>query len=170
MWQLISNIASIATCVLFILYILGQIWKVLVTKATKYEKFNFIPFDDEEDIEQNDNFIKINDTGTKFSLSSTNGIRCVKIYKVKNVIDDKGILIQQAKTLVSTYKNLGVNETLYIQCDLGETVPTTQVEVRRIDFTKITFEIYSSGINGHILTSNYQFNLTFRGFLYYLCV
>ena len=169
MWQIISNISSIVTCVLFILYILGQIWKILVTKTTKYEKFNVIPFDD-KDIEEQDNVIIIDDIGEEFSLFSTNGIRRIKIYKVENDIDDRGTLIHKSKALVSTYEHLGVNEILYIRCDLGEIIPTTQVEVQRIDFTKATFEIYSSGKNGQILTRNYQFNLTLRGFLYYLCV
>ena len=56
-----------------------------------------------------------------------------------------------------------------ISAILGEIIPTTQIEIKRSDYTIITFDIYESGKNGHLITSNYKFKLTFKGVLYHLC-
>lgn len=170
MWQIISNISSIITCTLFILYVIGHIWKVFVTKNTRYEKFKVIPFNSDFDIDANDNVVIIDDIGDEFSISSPYGIRNIEIYKVTYEISDNGSLSLISKELKYTYRDLNINDTLYIRCNLGECVSTTQITIERMDYTKVTFELYSSGKTGNILVSNYNFKMTVRSFIYYLCV
>ena len=74
-----------------------------------------------------------------------------------------------SKHLVETFKDLKTDK-LFIRCDLGEVVQTTQIEIKRSDYTVITFDIYESGKNGHVVTENYKYRLTFRGLLYHLCI
>ena len=161
MWQIISNISSIVTCTLFVLYVIGHIWKVIVTKNTRYEKFKVVPYNSDFDID---------DIGEEFSISSTYGIRNIEIYKVNYELSDNGSGSLISKELKSTYKGLNINDTLYVRCDLGECVPTTQITIERMDYTKVTFELYSSGKTGSILVSNYNFKMTIRSLIYYLCI
>ena len=112
----------------------------------------------------------IDDIGEEFSISSPYGIKNIEIYKVIYEIGDNGSLTLISKELKSTFKDLNINDTLYIRCDLGECVPTTQITIERMDYTKVTFELYSSGKTGNILVSNYNFKMTIRSLIYYLCV
>ena len=73
-----------------------------------------------------------------------------------------------SKDLVNSFDNLN-RAKLFVRCDLGEIFPTTQIEIKRSDYTIITFDIYESGKNGHLITGNYKFKLTFKGMLYHLC-
>lgn len=168
MWQIISNVSSIVTCLLFVLYVIGHIWKVIVTKNMRYEKFKVLPYDSSIDIDDYDNTILIDDIGEQFSISSSYGIRNINIYKVNCTINDDGSTTLVSKELKSTYRGLNINDTLYVRCDLGELIPTTQIEIERMDYTKVTFELFTSGKTGNILVSNYQFKMTLKSFIYYL--
>lgn len=170
MWQIISNISSIVTCILFLLFVIGHIWKVFVTKNTRYEKFKIIPYNSDFNIDDNDNVVIIDETGEEFSISSTYGIRNIKIYKVNYELGDNGSTSLISKELKSTYKDLNINDTLYVRCDLGECLPTTQIAIERMDYTKVTFELSSSGKTGNIFIGNYTFKMTIRSLIYYLCV
>ena len=117
----------------------------------------------------------MDEIGETFSLSSVYGIRNIKIYNVVYDFDDKGELLLKSKELRTTYDNLNVNEELYIQCDLGECMPIVQFEIERADYTKVIFDLMQSGKTGNILTNNitsknYRFKMTFKSFLYYLCI
>lgn len=168
MWHIISNISSIVTCTLFVFYIIGHIWKVLVTKNTRYEKFKILPYNSNSNID--DNVVIIDDVGEEFSISSIYGIRNIEVYKVAYELNDSGSTSLVFKELKSTYKNLNINDTLYVRCDLGECIPTTQITIERMDYTKVTFELYSSGKTGNILVSNYNFKMTIQSLIYYLCI
>lgn len=168
MWQVISVIASIITCLLFVLYICGHIWKIIVTKNTRYEKFNILPYD-ADNFDDNDNVITVDDIGEEFSISSTYGIRNIEIYKMNYEWDD-GSPKLISKELKCTYKGLNIQETLYVRCDLGEIMPTTQIEIERMDYTKVTFELCTSGKTGNIIVSSYNFKMTVRSLIYYLCI
>ena len=170
MWQIVSNISSIVTCILFVLYVIGHIWKVVVTQNTRYEKFKVVPYNSDFDIDGNDNVVIIDDIGEEFSISSTCGIRNIEIYKVNYEFGDSGSISLISKELKSTYKDLNINDALYVRCDLGECIPTTQITIERMDYTKVTFELYSSGKTGNIRVSNYNFKMTIRSLIYYLCV
>ena len=170
MWQIISNISSIVTCTLFVFYVIGHIWKVFVTRNTRYEKFKVLPYNSNSDINDNDNVVIIDDVGEEFCISSTYGIRNIEIYKVAYKLGDNGSTSLLSKELKSTYKDLNINDTLYVQCDLGEYIPTTQITIERMDYTKVTFELYSSGKTGNILVNNYNFKMTIRSLIYYLCI
>ncbi len=170
MWQIISNVSSIVTCLLFVLYIVGHIWKVIVTKDTRYEKFKILPFDTGFDADDNDNSIIIDEAGELFSLSSSYGIRNIKLYKVEYMFNDNGTTTLVSKELKHTCKGINISDTLYIKCELGEIIPTTQIEIERMDYTRVTFELYTSGKNGNILVENYKFKMTLKCFIYYLSV
>lgn len=169
MWEIISNISSIVTCVAFLLYLAGHIWVVLKNKHNIYEKFSLILFDDDTDIENEDNVLIVDTNGSEFSLESHYGITNIKIYRVDYSIQNDGKLSLNSKTLKATFDNLD-KDKLFLRCDLGEFVPITQFEIRRSDYTIITFDVYENGKNGHITTCNYKYKLTFKGFLYHLCV
>lgn len=112
----------------------------------------------------------MDDVGEEFSISSTYGIRNIEIYKVTYELSDNGSTSLILKELKSTYKGLNINDTLYVRCDLGECMPTTQITIERMDYTKVTFELYSSENTRNILVSNYNFKMAIRSLIYYLCV
>lgn len=168
-WTTISAISSVVTCLAFILYLVGHIWVIIKNKNSVYEEFSPIPFDSKTSIEDEDNVLIVDDQGSEFSLKSDYGIKKIKIYKVVYDIQDNGELIAKSKSLKTTFDNLNTDK-LFIRCDLGEYIPTTQFEIRRTDYTKITFDIYESGKNGHIITDRYTHKLTLMSILYYLCV
>ena len=166
MWSIISNISSIVTCIAFLLYLAGHIWIVIKNKDNIYEKFSVIPYDSNIDIENEDNVLIVDSVGCEFSIESNYGINSVNIYKINCNIKEDGTLKVISKHLVETLKT----DKLFIRCDLGEVVQTTQIEIKRSDYTVITFDIYESGKNGHVVTENYKYRLTFRGLLYHLCI
>ena len=169
MWDTISNVSSIVTCVAFLLYLTGHIWVVSKSKRTIYEKFTVIPYDSETDIEDEDNCLIVDDMGCEFVLKSEYGISSVNIYKVNYDFDSARTLELKSRELRSSFSGLQ-QEKLFIRCDLGEFVPTTQFEIERSDYAIITFDIYESGKNGHIIVCNYKYKMTPKSFLYHLCV
>lgn len=169
MWSIISNVSSIVTCVAFILYLVGHIWVVLKNKHTIYEKFTVVPYDSNIDIEEEDNTLIVDDNGCEFSIESEYGISEIKIYKVDYDINSDGTLKLISRKQKSSFSNLK-QEKLFIRCDLGEFIPTTQFEIKRSDYAVITFDIYESGKNGHIIVCNYKYKMTPKSFLYHLCV
>ena len=169
MWNTISNISSIVTCVAFLLYLAGHFWVVLKSRHTVYEKFTVIPYGSETDIEDEDNTLIVDDNGCEFVLKSEYGISSVKIYKINYDIDSDGKLELKSRKLRSSFSSLN-REELFIRCDLGEFIPTTQFEIERSDYAMITFDIYQSGKNGHIIVCNYKYKMTHKSFLYHLCV
>lgn len=167
MWQIISNISSIITCFLFLVFIFGRIWKISVTNFIKYENFKVIPYSSDINIEEEDDFIKVDDYGDKFYITSQYGIRNIKIFKVSYKINNDGSLTLVSREEKSHYGELNVNDKLYIQCNLGESTPNTQIEIERVDYVKVTFEIVSSGKNGNILINKYHAKTTLKSILYY---
>ncbi len=169
MWTVISNISSIVTCIAFLLYLIGHIWVVLKSKHTIYEKFTVIPYDSSIDIDSQDNTLIIDNVGCEFILRSEYGIENVKIYKVCYNINDDGSLKLLSREHKATFSDLK-HEELFIRCDLGEIIPTTQFKIKRSDYAVITFDIYQSGKNGHICISNYKYKMTFKALIYHICV
>lgn len=169
MWGIISNISAIVTCVAFILYLAGHIWVVVKNKYTLYEKLTVLPYDSKIDIEEEDNTVIVDDNGCEFVLESEYGISNINIYKVDYDINSDGTLKLTSRKQKSSFSNLN-QEKLFIRCDLGEIIPTTQFEIKRSDYVMITFDIYESGRNGQIITCNYKYKMTFKSFLYHLCV
>lgn len=173
MWQIVSNVSSVVTCVLFLLYIVGHIWKVFASKSMLFEKFEMLPFEAEVDFSDKDHVLEIDPIGSAFSISSPYGIRSLKIYKGDYVFptgdeDDKGHWA--SLTPMCSYEGLNVNDVLYVRCDLGELLPTTLIEIERMDYTKVTFIPVTSGKTGALLGIDYHFKMTVKSFFYYLCV
>lgn len=167
MWNIISNVASIVTCIAFLLYLIGHIWVVAKNRYTIYERLLVLPFDSE--IEDEDNVLIVDINGAEFSLESDYGIKNLNIYKVEYDVGQDGTMLPKERTLKSTWSNLN-QEKLFIRCDLGEVLPTTQFEIERSDYTIVTFDLFVSGKNGHIIAANYKYKTTFKSFLYHLCV
>ena len=171
--QTISDISAIVTCFLFVLYIIGHIWKIFITKHTKFEKFEIQKFsglDECNEMEDYDKVLMVDDIGEVFSLSSSYGIRSIKVYEVSYEFENDNNLKLKSKKLKSTYPNLDIDETLYIRCDLGEIMPKIQFEIERTDYTKVLFALTMSGKTGNILAFDYSFRMTLKSFFYYLCV
>ena len=158
MWNIISNVASIVTCVAFLLYLAGHIWVVLKSRHT---------FESQEDMEDEDNVLLIDPIGKIFTLQSDYGIISLKVYKFD--YNEDGRLNMTSKKLKGSYENLQ-KEKLYIRCDLGEINSPTQFEIKREDYTVLSFIVQTSGKNGHIFARDFKVKLTFKGFLYHLCV
>lgn len=169
MWDIISNTSSIVTCVAFLLYLAGHIWVVVKNKHTIYEKLTVLPYDAKIDIEDEDHFLVVDTNGCEFTLQSDYGIKTLKVYKVDYEFNGDGTINPISKKLKSSFENLK-KDKLYIRCDLGEVMPTTQFEIRREDYTIITFDLVESGKNGHVSACNFKIKLTIKGFLYHLCV
>lgn len=167
MWNIISNVASIVTCVAFLLYLAGHIWVVLKSRHTLYEKLTVLPFESQEDMEDEDNVLLIDPIGKIFTLQSDYGIISLKVYKFD--YNEDGRLNMTSKKLKGSYENLQ-KEKLYIRCDLGEINSPTQFEIKREDYTVLSFIVQTSGKNGHIFARDFKVKLTFKGFLYHLCV
>ena len=157
MWGTISNISAIVTCLTFLLYLSGRIWAVYKNRYTFYEEFDVIPYDSNVDIENEDNVLIVDSEGCEFTIKSNLGIDTIKIYKLNY---DSGMNKITSRDLVDSFDNLS-RAKLFVRCDLGEIFPTTQIEIKRSDYTIITFDIYESGKNGHLITDNYKFKLTF---------
>ncbi len=175
MWQTISNVSAVVTCFLFILYIIGHIWKVIITRQTRFEKFQIQRFESEDEMAEHDKVLILDRVGEVFSLSSEYGIRNVTVYHVEYDFDNEGKPYLKSKRVKDTYGKLGVNEQLFIRCNLGEVMSIIQFEIERADYTKVTFDVTTSGKTGNIiinniLDKNYKFQMTFKSFLYYLCV
>ncbi len=167
MWQTISYVSSVVTCTFCVLYFIGHIWKIYIEKENRYEKFEILH---DSNIENNDNVIIIDEVGSEFSISSTHGIRNIAICKIEYEYNTDGELSLVHKEPKAIYKKLNINEPLYIKCDLGSIIShTTQITVERMDYTKVTFDVYKSIKNGNIIAKNYSFKITLRAFLYYLC-
>lgn len=169
MWDIISNISSIVTCIAFILYLSGHVWVVLKNKYTLYEKIAILPFNSKIDIEDEDNILIVDTNGCEFTIQSDYGINSLKVYKVDYDIDKDGTLNLLSKQFRCSFENLK-KEKLYIRCDIGEVLPTTQFEIKRSDYTTITFDLVENGKNGHIIACNFKPKLSFIGLLYHLCV
>ena len=128
-----------------------------------------MPFDSRIDIDDEDNVLAIDTNGCEFILQSDYGIKSLKVYKVDNDIKEDGTLNPISKKLKGSFENLK-KDKLYIRCDLGEFIPTTQFEIKREDYTIITFDLVESRKNGHIIACNFKLKLTIKGLLYHLCV
>lgn len=62
---------------------------------------------------------------------------------------------------------LGVHEKLYVRCDLGEFLPFIRVEIERLDFTKVSFNLNVSGKNGDLVAYNYKYTTGIKSILCY---
>ena len=169
MWTIISNISSIVTCVAFMLYLIGHIWVIIKNRNNIYEKFSIIPLEYEINIEDQNNFLIVDDIGSEFSLESNYGINKIKIYRICYQQKRNGKLKYYKKNLLKTFNKLNKGK-LYIRCDLGECVPITRFVITRSDCTKIAFDLYQSGKTGEIITDHYTYKLTLTGLLYHLCI
>ena len=169
MWQTISNISSIVTCLAFLLYLAGHIWVIIKNRHIIYEKFTVIPFDEEKEIEDEDNVLIVDENGCEFTLESDYGISDIKVYKVDNDVSGDGSLHPKSRVLKATFSNLNTDK-LFVRCDLGEVLPTTQFEIKRADYAVITFDLCESGKNGHVIACNYKYKITLKSLIYHLCV
>lgn len=168
MWQIISAVSSVVTCLTFLLFLAGRILVLFKNRLTLYEKISVIPFDSNIDIEDEDNILIVDDVGHEFTLESDYGINKIEVYKVDYCFEDDDKMSLKSKSLKATYTKLN-KDKLYVRCDLGEVIPTTQIKVKRADYAVITFDLCESGKNGHILVNNYKVKNTFKSILYYLC-
>ena len=120
--------------------------------------------------------IVLDDVGTELSLTSSEGIRQVKVYNVEYSFKKDGSYKLVNRKLRGRYGILNPTETLYIKADLGEIIPIVQVEILRRDYTVATFNLVESGKNGDVLAmkpagvkmDKYRVKYGARSLVYYL--
>ena len=167
MWQVISNIASIATCILFVFYLIGHYWKSINKSNMMYEQFRMIKIDDDDFEKEYDNELIIDEIGEMFLISTSFGIRGLKVIRL---IYNDGCKEFIEKKQVARFGKLNPLEQLFIQCDLGEVLPTTEIVMERPDYVRATFLIRSSGKTGNIVVQKAEYKRTIVSFFYYLFV
>ena len=175
MLNIISAVSSIITCLLFIFYIIGHVWSYFTNKSFNNERFENISSTD-IDVSNATRAIVLDDTGTELSLTSSEGIRQVKVYNVEYSFKKDGSCKLVSRKIRGRYGILNPTETLYIKADLGEIIPIVQVEILRRDYTVATFNLVESGKNGDVLAmkpagvkmDKYRVKYGGRSFIYYL--
>ncbi|MGN0338863.1 MAG: hypothetical protein ACI4D0_00045 [Lachnospira sp.] len=175
MLNIISAVSSIITCLLFIFYIIGHVWSYRTNKSFNKERFENISATN-IDVSNATRAIVLNDVGTELSLTSSEGIRQVKVYNVEYSFKKDGSCKLVSRKLRGRYGILNPMETLYIMADLGETTPIVQVEILRRDYTVATFDLVESGKNGDVIPmkpdgvkmDKYKVKYGVRSLVYYL--
>ena len=63
----------------------------------------------------------------------------------------------KATDKIVEWGHLGARDRLYVRCDLGEFLPSIRVEIEKLDFTRMSFNLNASGKNGNLLANNYKY-------------
>ena len=80
----LSNVANLIAIITFVAYIIGRFWKIYNSRIFMDEQFVFENYQNiqDEDIKNADMFMDFGGQDI-FSISSPNGIRAIKAYKVE---------------------------------------------------------------------------------------
>lgn len=166
-WSCISNICSIITLFLFIVYIIGVIWKIKTSKLLSHDEFK-----KEINIQRNKeeikkcNYLCLTNSQIKgeiISISSSNGIKAIKVYQTKIKKNGK---IQKGK-MIKKSKCLAPLKDFYIENYFSEGIPDIYIEMYRMDYLKVKFYVSFSGRDEKLEILNYKCKFTFLCFLYY---
>lgn len=160
---------------LFIFYIIGHVWSYFTNISFNNERFENISSTD-IDVSNATRAIVLDDVGTELSITSSEGIRQVKVYNVEYSFKKDGSCKLVSRKLRGRYGILNPAETLYIKVNLGEIIPIVQVEILRRDYTVATFNLVESGKNGDVLAmkpagvkmDKYRVKYGARSLVYYL--
>lgn len=158
---MLGDIASIATLLLFVIYFIGRIITIIMVKPIWNDKI--VDCDSATDIVDE---YKIDETGCKTALTTTNGIRNVKIYSVE--FDPEEGVIYSSKKLLYEKEFLNVGQSIVIHADLSDCIPQIIVEYETIEYMKVTIHWVDNCKNG-VMSEIPTMKHTLKSILYYLC-
>ena len=165
MLQVISNISSIITAVTFIVYLVGRLIHISFSKYNTHEKFTVYEREKTgRDIDEETNFLEITSVGDEFIVEAQNDVRKIAFFRCE--LEDNFRKIKSMDK-IGEWGHLGAHEKLYVRCDLGEFLPFIRIEIERLDFTRVSFNINASEKNGDLVAYNYKYTTGIKGFLYY---
>ncbi|MGO5337329.1 hypothetical protein ACTQZS_11080 [Bilifractor sp. LCP19S3_H10] len=165
MLQVISNISSIITAVTFIVYLVGRLIRISFSKYNTHERFTVYERQKTgRDIEEETNYLEISAIGDEFILEAENDVRRITFFRCE--LEDNFSKIK-SMVKIGEWGHLSAHEKLYIRCDFGEFLPFIRIEIERLDFTRVSFNINESGKNGDLVAYNYKYTTGIKGFLYY---
>ena len=165
-FQVISNLASIVTLVLFVAYIIGRIIIINRVKETMSEKYQF-----EENFDFNGpkpkHFYKLSKNGEVFSVSAPVGIKELRIYKAK-------LMLNQCEAIkgdfVEKLIDIKPNEKAYIMIDIPDLYEGCFIDIEKKDGIVISFGVASSGYDGSLVQTNYSLKIKKKSWIYYICI
>jgi hypothetical protein len=165
MMQTISNISSIITAVTFIVYLIGRFIRIGFSKYNTHERFTVFKREKSgRNIDEETNFLEITSIGDEFIVEAENDVRKITFFRC-NLENDLSKIKSMDK--IGEWGHLGAHEKLYVRCDLGEFLPFIRIEIERLDFTRVSFNINASEKNGDLVAYNYKYTTGIKGFLYY---
>lgn len=165
MMQTISNISSIITAVTFFAYLIGRFIRIGFSKYNTHERFTVYKREKSgRDIDEETNFLEITSVGDEFIVEAENDVRKIAFFRC-NFENDFGKIKSMDK--IGEWGHLGAHDKLYVRCDLGEFLPFIRVEIERLDFTKVSFNLNTSGKNGDLISYNYKYTTGIKSILYY---
>ncbi|MDD6147434.1 MAG: hypothetical protein PUB40_00680 [Lachnospiraceae bacterium] len=165
MLQVISNISSIITAVTFIVYLIGRFIRIGFSKYNTHERFTVYKREKSgRNIDEETNYLEISAIGDEFIFEAENDVRRITFFRCE--FEDNFSKIKSV-VKIGEWGHLSAHEKLYIRCDLGEFLPFICIEIERLDFTRVSFNLNASGKNGDLVAYNYKYTTGIRGVLYY---
>lgn len=165
MLQIISNISSIITAVTFIFYLVGRFIRISFSKYNTHERFTVYERQKTgRDIEEETNYLEISATGEEFIFEAENDVRRITFFRCE--LEDNSSKIKSMDK-IGECGHFSAHEKLYIRCDLGEFLPFIRIEIERLDFTKVSFNLNTNGKNGDLVAYDYKYTTGIKGALYY---
>ena len=144
--QTISNISSIITAVTFIVYLVGRLIRISFSKYNTHEKFTVHEREKTgRDIDEETNFLEITSVGDEFIFEAENDVRRITFFRCE--LEDNFSKIK-TKDKIGEWSHLGARDRLYVRFDLGEFLPSFRVEIERLDYTRVSFNLNASGKMG----------------------
>jgi hypothetical protein len=165
MMQNISNISSIITAVTFIVYLIGRFIRIGFSKYNTHERFTVYKREKSgRNIDEETNFLEITSIGDEFIVEAENDVRKITFFRCNF---ENGFSKIKSMDKIGEWGHFGAHDKLYVRCDLGEFLPFIRVEIERLDFTKVSFNLNASGKNGDLVAYNYKYTTGIKSILYY---
>ncbi len=158
---MLGYISSIATLVLFVIYFIGRIITIIMVKPIWSDKIT--NYDSATDIVEE---YEIDDTGCKAALTTTNGIRNLKIYAVE--FDPEIGIVHSTKELLYERAFLNIGQSIVICADLPDCIPKILVEYETLEYMKVSIAWVDNCKNG-VMSEIPTLTHTVKSILYYLC-
>ncbi len=161
---MLGTISSIATLILFVIYFVGRIITMFAVNSICYDILESATHTPSDNLKVVEEISLDNYNENALLLTSVNGIRDIKIYKMKY---DKEYteIIEKREEFYHSFLNIG--HTLRIKVTLAECVPMYLLEFVTNDFKKVSLEMTDNLKNG-IISEKIKSKHTIKSILYYL--
>lgn len=174
----LSNVANLIAIITFVAYIIGRFWKIYNSRIFMAEQFVFENYQNiqDEDIKNADMFMDFGGQDI-FSISSPNGIRAIKAYKVE-VEDFATDKLSPHKIFLGQRNNINKNQKCYIRTFIPCGMPSHYlwIEIEREDYMIFSFtvsrsfkDIYPADSNDKVIKGHCKYKMPFKSWIYYLC-